>query len=54
MELSPEPTFAGQVIGTIREVKPAAEVLQDLVREAEEALRAAQSFVRAATPPRRV
>ena len=39
------PGFAGQIIGMIDEVKPAAEVLREIVAEAERALRQAQTFV---------
>jgi NAD(P)H-dependent flavin oxidoreductase YrpB (nitropropane dioxygenase family) len=38
------PGFAGQIIGMIREVRPAAEVMRDLVRETEEALAGALRF----------
>ncbi len=39
------PGFAGQIIGMIKEVKPTAEVMRDLIRETEAALRAAGRFV---------
>jgi NAD(P)H-dependent flavin oxidoreductase YrpB (nitropropane dioxygenase family) len=38
------PGFAGQGIGAIREIRPAAEVLRDLVSGAESALKEAQRF----------
>jgi NAD(P)H-dependent flavin oxidoreductase YrpB (nitropropane dioxygenase family) len=38
------PGFAGQIIGLIHDVKPAAEVMRDLVRETEEALGSARRF----------
>jgi nitronate monooxygenase len=38
------PGFAGQGIGAIREIRPAAEVLRDLVSGAERALKEAQRF----------
>jgi nitronate monooxygenase len=39
------PGFAGQIIGMIDEIKPAADVLREIVEETETALRAAASFV---------
>jgi NAD(P)H-dependent flavin oxidoreductase YrpB (nitropropane dioxygenase family) len=39
------PGFAGQIIGLIKDVKPAAEVMRDLIRETEAALRGAGRFV---------
>ncbi len=39
------PGFAGQIVGLIKEVKPAAELMRDLIRETEAALRGAGRFV---------
>ncbi len=39
------PGFAGQIIGLIKEVKPAAEVMRELIRETEAVLRGAGRFV---------
>jgi NAD(P)H-dependent flavin oxidoreductase YrpB (nitropropane dioxygenase family) len=39
------PGFAGQGIGMIQSIRPAAEVLHDLVAGAEKALQQAGSFV---------